>query len=260
MVIIVTIMLSGNINESVISLYPELIAPTRGSFQSQLDIFLSLPEIAQITGQPTLEMCTRVLRNIVPAMRAIFPQVESLVRLLLVNPVLGYRWKELQQSVCVALRIICVQPAVSSVLIILHCVTYIITSWTLSMSMNSSALITLQRPPVNDRLKITDRSSFTMLWLSGTVYLKTFAILHFRRHLPIYHTEQTMNYSLSPHLSFTPNLRLISSSNQYRLSLHAPFHSRFSGSLNLALFVFHITIIITVSLRSSHFICYRPTA
>jgi len=50
-------------------------------------MFLPLPEIAQITGQPTLGMCTRVLRNMVPAMRAMFPQVESLiVRLLLVNP------------------------------------------------------------------------------------------------------------------------------------------------------------------------------
>jgi hypothetical protein len=80
------ILLSGNINESVIPLYPELIAPTRRSFQSQLDMFLSLPEIAQISGQPTLEMCTRVLRNMMPTMRAMFPQVESLVRLLLVNP------------------------------------------------------------------------------------------------------------------------------------------------------------------------------
>jgi len=146
----------------------------------------------------------------------------------------------------------------SSVLIILHCVTYINTSWTRSMSMNSSAFITLQRPPVNSRLKITDRSSLTMLRLSGTVYLKTFAILYLRRHLPKYHThtQQMINYSLSHHLSFIPNLRLISSSNHSRLSLLAPFHSRFSGSLNLALFVFHITIIITVSLRSSHFICY----
>jgi hypothetical protein len=80
------ILLSGNINESLIPLYPELIAPTRRSFQSQLDMFLSLPEIAQISGQPTLEMCTRVLRNMMPTMRAMFPQVESLVRLLLVNP------------------------------------------------------------------------------------------------------------------------------------------------------------------------------
>jgi len=37
------ILLSRNINKLVIPLYPELIAPTRGSFQSQLDMFLSLP-------------------------------------------------------------------------------------------------------------------------------------------------------------------------------------------------------------------------
>jgi len=66
-----------------------------------------------------------------------------------------------------------------------------------------------------------------------------------------------INYSLSSHLSFTPNLTLISSSNHFCLSLLAHFHSRFSGSLNLALFSFHITIIITVSLISSHFICYK---
>jgi len=65
-----------------------------------------------------------------------------------------------------------------------------------------------------------------------------------------------INYSLSPHLSFTTNLRLISCSNHSRLSLLAPFHSPFFGSLNLALFSFHITIIITVSLISSHFISY----
>jgi len=43
------------------------------------------------------------------------------------------------------------------------------------------------------------------LRLSGTVYLKTFTILYLRRHLPVYHTQQIINYSLSPHLSFTPN-------------------------------------------------------
>jgi len=95
-----------------------------------------------------------------------------------------------------------------------------------------------------------------MLRLSGTVYLKTFAILYHKRHLPIYHTQQMINYSLSLHLSFTPNLRLISASNHSHHSLLAPFHSGFSGSLNLVLFLFHITIIITVSLISSHFICY----
>jgi len=58
------------------------------------------------------------------------------------------------------------------------------------------------------------------------------------------------------HSKLTPNLRLISSSNHSRLNLLAPLHSRFSGSLNLALFSLHITIIITVSLIPSHFICY----
>jgi len=87
-----------------------------------------------------------------------------------------------------------------------------------------------------------------MLRLSGTVYLKTFAILYLRR--------TNLSHTTSPHLSFTPNLRLISSSNYSRLSPLAPLHIRFSGSLNLALFSFHITIIVTVSLISSHFICY----
>jgi len=95
-----------------------------------------------------------------------------------------------------------------------------------------------------------------MLRLSGTVYLNTFASLNLILHLPIYHTQQMINYSLSPHLSFIPNLRLISSSNHSRLSIVAPYHSRFSGSLYLALFSFHITIIITVSLIKSNFICY----
>jgi len=95
-----------------------------------------------------------------------------------------------------------------------------------------------------------------MLRLYGTVYLKTFAILYLRPHLPICPTQQMINYSLSPHLSFTPTLRLISSSNHSRPSLPAFLHSRFSGSLNLALFSFHYTIIITVSLISSHFLCY----
>jgi len=94
-----------------------------------------------------------------------------------------------------------------------------------------------------------------MLRLSGTVYLKTFTILYLRRHLPIYHTQLIIIFSLSLHLSFTPNVRLISSTNHSCLSLLAPLHSRFSGSLNLALFSFHINIVITVSLISSHF-CY----
>jgi len=84
----------------------------------------------------------------------------------------------------------------------------------------------------------------------------TFAILYLTRHLPLYHTLLIIIFSLSLHLSFTPNLRLISSNNHSRLCLLAPLHSGFSGSLNLALFSFHITIIVNVSLISSHFICY----
>ena len=79
------ILLSGQIKENVIRLYPELASEGR-SFQTQLDMFLSLPEIAQSSTLPTLDICTRVLRDMIPAMRAMFPHVESLVRLLLVNP------------------------------------------------------------------------------------------------------------------------------------------------------------------------------
>ena len=41
-------------------------------------------EIANSTSL-TLDACTRVSRNMMPEVRAIFPSVESLVRLLLVN-------------------------------------------------------------------------------------------------------------------------------------------------------------------------------
>jgi hypothetical protein len=48
-------------------------------------MFLSLPEIAS-SIHLNLETCTHVLRSMIPEMRAMFPNVESLVRLLLVNP------------------------------------------------------------------------------------------------------------------------------------------------------------------------------
>jgi hypothetical protein len=63
--------------------YPEL-GEIR-SLQTQLDMFLSLPDIAK-SVRLNLETCTRVLRSMMPEMRAMFPNVESLVRLLLVNP------------------------------------------------------------------------------------------------------------------------------------------------------------------------------
>lgn len=79
------ILVSGQINEKVSRLYPELTSDGR-SFQTQMDMFHSLPEIARSPTSPNLEVCTSVLRNMTPAMRAMFPHVESLVRLLLVNP------------------------------------------------------------------------------------------------------------------------------------------------------------------------------
>ena len=77
--------MSGQINEKVSRLYPELTSDGT-SFQTQMDMFHSLPEIARSPTSPNLEVCTSVLRNTTPAMRAMFPHVESLVRLLLVNP------------------------------------------------------------------------------------------------------------------------------------------------------------------------------
>jgi len=67
----------------VVCQYPEL-GEIR-SLQTQLDMFLSLPEI---TGSAplTLDICTGVLRNMIPETRAMFSNVESLARLLLVNP------------------------------------------------------------------------------------------------------------------------------------------------------------------------------
>jgi len=89
-----------------------------------------------------------------------------------------------------------------------------------------------------------------MLRRSETVYPKTFYLTPY---LPIYDTQQIITFSLSPHLSFSPNLRLISSTIHSRLSLS--LHSRFSGSLKMALNSIHITIIVTVSLISPRFIC-----
>jgi len=79
------ILVSGQINEKVACLYPELASDGR-SFQTQMDMFHSLPEIMRSPTSPNLEVCTSVLRNMTQAMRAMFPHVESLVRLLLVNP------------------------------------------------------------------------------------------------------------------------------------------------------------------------------
>jgi len=114
-------------------------------------------------------------------------------------------------------------------------------------SSSTSTHLLLSIFSVNFRLKITDRS-FTyhapVFWSSLPKDLRF--PLSQMSYQSI--TQQIITNSLSPHLSFTPNLRLISSTNHFRLSLLAPLHSRFSGSSNLASLSFHITIIVTVSL------------
>ena len=49
-------------------------------------MFHSLPGMTTTETAPTLNACCDVLKNMVPAMRAMFPHVEALIRLLLVNP------------------------------------------------------------------------------------------------------------------------------------------------------------------------------
>jgi len=78
-------LLTGNLDEKVTQLYPELACDGR-SFQTQLDMFHSLPGMTTTETAPTLNACCDVLKNMVPAMRAMFPHVEALIRLLLVNP------------------------------------------------------------------------------------------------------------------------------------------------------------------------------
>lgn len=77
-------LLSGKVNEAISKQYPELKCEGR-SFQTQLDMFHCLPAITT-TMTLSLDICCDVLRSMVPAMRAMFPHVEALIRLLLVNP------------------------------------------------------------------------------------------------------------------------------------------------------------------------------
>jgi len=78
-------LLTGNLDEKVTRLYPELACDGRSS-QTQLDMFHSLPGMTTTETAPTLNACSDVLKHMVPAMRAVFPHVEALIRLLLVNP------------------------------------------------------------------------------------------------------------------------------------------------------------------------------
>jgi len=75
-------LLSGELKDDI-NLYSELGDAT--SLQMQLNMFLSLPALKSSTNL-TLDRCVQALKKMVPEMRAMFPNVENLVRLLLVNP------------------------------------------------------------------------------------------------------------------------------------------------------------------------------
>ena len=77
-----SILVTGHIGD-IARQYPELDSTGR-SFQSELDMFRMLPAFQP--NSVTLSSCADALRNMVPAMRFMFPTVEALVRLLLVNP------------------------------------------------------------------------------------------------------------------------------------------------------------------------------
>lgn len=72
-----SILVTGHICD-VARQYPELASNGR-SFQSELDMFRMLPTFQ--SNSVTLNSCGDALRNMVPAMRLMFPTVEALVRL-----------------------------------------------------------------------------------------------------------------------------------------------------------------------------------
>lgn len=83
-------LLTGKLNEEITQQYPELKCEGR-AFQTQLDMFHTArtgTPLAVVTTstRSSLDTCCDVLRNMVPEMRAMFPHVEALIRLLLVNP------------------------------------------------------------------------------------------------------------------------------------------------------------------------------
>jgi len=117
-------------------------------------------------------------------------------------------------------------------------------------STHSSTVITLQRPPVNSRLKITDRS-FTYhalaFWNSLPKDLPTLYLGVFCTNL-----SDSTNHHLLAILRISVSLQTSDSSLPPIIPALVCLHSWFSGSLNLALFSFHITIIITASLHHSY--------
>jgi len=66
----------------VVHEYPELSSRT---LQAELDMFRRLPALRDENSVASLSVCVDTLQNMAPAMRSMFPTVESLVRLLLIN-------------------------------------------------------------------------------------------------------------------------------------------------------------------------------
>jgi hypothetical protein len=76
------------VSGKVVICWPELVYEGR-SFHNQLEMFHTLvTTTADVSPHATvtLDKCASILRNMAPPMRAMFPLVEALVRLLLVNP------------------------------------------------------------------------------------------------------------------------------------------------------------------------------
>ena len=75
------ILFTGEVT-SIASEYPDLC--DQQSLKTQLATFLKLPQETNVTK--SLAGSATSLRNMVPEMRMMFPHVEALVRLLMVNP------------------------------------------------------------------------------------------------------------------------------------------------------------------------------
>ena len=127
-------LLTGNLDEKVTQLYPELACDGR-SFQTQLDMFHSLPGMTTTETEPTLNVCCNVLKHMAPAMRAMFPHVEALIRLLLVNPANQHLLQQRNEvsAACVDSKLTCVLPVDNDASIILPYVTSINILWMVFM-------------------------------------------------------------------------------------------------------------------------------
>ena len=77
-----SILITGRVSNFV-QQYPELACST---FQAELDLFRLLPAFRHENSSMNLGTCVEALRQMAAATRSMFPTVEALVRLLLVNP------------------------------------------------------------------------------------------------------------------------------------------------------------------------------